>query len=80
MSQNPHITHYGAIIDPIAAAAWDIEDRRRRRAENPPPAFHAIRDMPRCRWYGQHRWDGIGTEHCQDCDIDRIAFMKAAPK
>ena len=37
---------------------------------------HPVRDMPRCQWYGQHRYkldhllpDGTRVERCMDCEI-----------
>lgn len=36
-----------------------------------------INDQPRCRWYNQHRYDGIGeVEHCQDCGAPRESDLK----
>jgi hypothetical protein len=45
------------------------------------PAYHRVRDMPRCEWYGQHRYkldhimaDGTRFERCMDC-ITRTRIM-----
>ena len=38
-------------------------------ANAPAEDYHPVRDMPRCRWYGQHRPDGNNV--CQDCGETR---------
>lgn len=49
------------------------------------PASHPTRDMPRCRWYGQHRFDldsilpdGRRVERCMDCKTHTRTIARIA--
>jgi hypothetical protein len=71
MSRNPHIDYSGRVMDQPKATAWQMADVAARRAVNPPPAFHATRDMPQCAWAGVRNKNADGT--CVDCGRDHRA-------
>ena len=69
--RNPYINHYGKILDPVKSAQWQMEAVRKRQEENPAPAYHVVRDMPRCQWASGHSWDS--NQCCEYCGQPRTA-------